>query len=283
MKKIIITVMLCSLFGTAVAQNKVQQIFGAKNVSNIRIQQHDAMLYVTYDLTAQADIDIYVSLDNGISYRGPLQYVTGAAGKGIYPEKNKILVWDIVKEVGYVDTPNAVIKIVASAIGTIASEPEIVKGKYQPNAFGIEFAFAPNGAELLGLRYTRNVSPRFGFDILKLEAGGCDTYDGGDIMSAQLLSGIRVATSCFGKKKNTNFYSALRIGAGYCLYSSPNYYNYYSENYYDDDYEGVAFAWEWDNALHFKHFFIGANLSMIYNQPYIGLRFGWDIGKRVAY
>jgi len=105
-KKIITTILLCTLAGVGVT-------FAQNHVSNIKVQLHDLMLIVTYDLATRSDIELFVSFDGGITYRGPLQHVSGAVGKGIYPEKSKILIWNIVDEVGYVDYPNTMIKIVS--------------------------------------------------------------------------------------------------------------------------------------------------------------------------
>ena len=103
--KIIITIFLYLIAGIATAQDYI---------SNIRVQQHDALLYVTYDLDDRADIELFVSFDNGENYTGPLQHVTGAVGKGVLPEKDKMVMWDAMKEVGEVDYSNTVIKIVSS-------------------------------------------------------------------------------------------------------------------------------------------------------------------------
>lgn len=103
-KRIVTTILLCSVFGMAAAQN---------DVSNIRVEQHDTTLYITYDLKVKADIEAFVSFDNGATYKGPLKHVSGAVGKEILPEKNKIIKWNAANEIGYVDYQNAVIKIVA--------------------------------------------------------------------------------------------------------------------------------------------------------------------------
>jgi len=107
MKKLFISVLICSvmifLSLAAMAQNEV---------SNIRVQSSENLLIVTYDLDVNADIEAYVSLDNGVTFIGPLLHVTGAVGKNIAAEKDKIFVWDAEKEVGNVDV-TAFIKIVA--------------------------------------------------------------------------------------------------------------------------------------------------------------------------
>ena len=85
----------------------------SNNVSNIRVQKIDNILLIMYDLERQADIEVYASFDNGVTYRGPLQHVIGAAGNKIAPDRDKIVVWNIANEIGKTDTLNPVIKIVS--------------------------------------------------------------------------------------------------------------------------------------------------------------------------
>ena len=89
------------------------RIFSAVNVSNIRVQQSDEQLIVTYDLEGSADIEAYVSFDGGLTFRGPLQHVTGAVGRNIPSGRDKIFVWNVFRELGAVDYPNTFIKIEA--------------------------------------------------------------------------------------------------------------------------------------------------------------------------
>ena len=105
----VITFILCCLAATALAQS---------SASNVRVEQHDSVLLIMYDLASKADIEAYVSFDGGTTWRGPLKYVKGAVGKDVLPEKDKIIIWDIVSEVGYVDYDNTVIKIVALGSGS---------------------------------------------------------------------------------------------------------------------------------------------------------------------
>jgi len=166
-----------------------------------------------------------------------------------------------------------------------------IKGSYLPRAFGIEAGYGGNGngwAVDFGIRYTMNISPYFGIDVLKLKFDHIARlkYDGGTNASVQLLAGVRGATPNFGRKKNTNLFSALRLGGGYQL-----------DTNYDVDfrlkYNPFSLNMECDLGFHFRHFFIGIFLK---NQWYKyddylgdsysdqtlagGLRFGWDIGKK---
>lgn len=283
MKKIIMIMTLCSIFGTVVAQ---------KNVSNIRVQQHDTLLFVTYDLAVKANIDVYISFDNGTTFRGPLKSVSGAIGKGIMPEKDKMFVWDVVKDVGYIDNPNTVIKIVSSgekALPVLGEEPAVVQ--YMPFSLGIEGGIAPSIVNDLthfdiGARITQNLRPRLGFDIVKLK-GSFSAFPSDDryyhttsLNTIQLLTGARIATPYFGKEKSLHVYTSLRIGPGYYWERYKSSY-YESQSYSDASY--FTFCLEWDTGLHFKHFFVGTSLSYIIEELSIGLRVGIDIGKMKSY
>ena len=119
MKNVIFTsILLLSAFGTAAAQSRV---------SNIRVQQLDAMVIVMYDLSEKADISVFVSFDGGANYQGPLQHVTGAVGKGVLPEKDKMLMWDVLREVGEADYSSVVIKIVADASQSSHTDAEAMQ------------------------------------------------------------------------------------------------------------------------------------------------------------
>ena len=87
---------------------------GAQNVSNIRVQPMEHIVVIMYDLAARSDIEVHVSLDGGTTYQGPLQHVTGAVGKGIDPEKDRVVVWNALDEFGAMDNPNTVIKVVST-------------------------------------------------------------------------------------------------------------------------------------------------------------------------
>ena len=105
---IIITIAFFSVF----AENATAQ----DHVSNIRVRQSEENLIVMYDLSERADVEVYFSADGGRNFTGPLQYVSGSVGTNLAPEKNKMFLWYVVRELGYVDIEEAVIKIVAAAI-----------------------------------------------------------------------------------------------------------------------------------------------------------------------
>ena len=111
MYRFIVIVIFCSIFGTIAAQDYA---------SNIRTLASDEQLIIFYDLSEKADIEVHVSFDDGATFQGPLLNVIGAVGRDIPAEYDKVIVWNAVSELGDVDYPNAVIKIVT----TVAPPPE---------------------------------------------------------------------------------------------------------------------------------------------------------------
>ena len=294
-------ILLCLATLTATAQGEV---------SNIRVQQHDTVLFVTYDLSAKADIDVYVSFDGGVFFTGPLHYVTGAVGKGIMPERNKIFAWNIVKEVGYIDNDNAVIKIIAylapppAPVEWVATQPfqklktaETAKGYYIPHAVGLEWGVTPSKVDV-GLRYTINILPYIGIDALKIKANyGWQREDDldewqwtnfwGDL---QALAGVRLATPNFGTEKVASIYTSFRIGYGYGFrnflivgdeYWSSDYGGYIKDEHWTSEPLEGRVVTEWDIGVHFKRFFMGVSLSSTAgtNENFFGVRMGVDVGK----
>jgi hypothetical protein len=83
-------------------------------VSNTRVELVDSVLLITYNLEAKSDIELHISIDNGERFIGPMQLVSGAVGKGIEPENNKIMMWEIVEEIGLMDFSNVVVRVVAT-------------------------------------------------------------------------------------------------------------------------------------------------------------------------
>jgi len=111
-KKALILIILLSIFGVSAAQNEI---------SNVRVQVVDTIVVITYDLEIKADIDIFISLNNDDKFL-LLKEVEGEVGKDIMPKKNKIIIWNAVMELGYVDYPNAVIKVAVAEKNMIAEQ-----------------------------------------------------------------------------------------------------------------------------------------------------------------
>ena len=83
-------------------------------VSNVRVQTMDHVLIIHYDLVLRADIEVHASFDGGTTFTGPLQHLTGDAGRRIEPGANRMIVWNARNEFGHMDAPNAIIKVVST-------------------------------------------------------------------------------------------------------------------------------------------------------------------------
>ena len=110
MQKVIISSVLAILSLTATAQDIV---------SNIRVQQSDHILMILYDLAERADIEVFASFDGGETYSEPLKHVVGAVGKGIDVGMDRVIAWNVLDEVGAIDIPNMIVKIVSTNIAEL--------------------------------------------------------------------------------------------------------------------------------------------------------------------
>ncbi len=302
MKSLIMTIIFCIVCGITMAQNEVQSAeleklqrqldetrarlareqaaqaqvaptpINSQLVSNIRIQQHDAMLTVTYDLTTKSNIEAFISFDNGATYKGPLKYVSGAIGEEVIAGKDKTFVWNIVPEIGYVDYPNATVKIVSTPSNTFSpiavaetTQKEITKW-YKPWTFGVEGAVG-GLADYdymyfdIGVRFSKNyitrskIIPYISWDIVKLKYSLL--WDS----ELHLLSGVTISTQYIGREKALNFYSSLRPGLGFMPYY------------------GMAMVMEFDLGVNYKRFIIGSTFGLGVLEDFgYGLRLGYNFG-----
>ena len=89
--------------------------------TNVRVQAMSNIFMVFYDLAETSDVEAFVSFDNGSTWQGPLQHVSGSVGKELAEGKDKIILWYAVQEIGYVEKDVAV-KVIATKI-TEAQKP----------------------------------------------------------------------------------------------------------------------------------------------------------------
>ena len=85
------------------------------NLGNIDVQQQDTVIYVSYDLQQKSDIYLYVSLNDGKTFLGPMNYVSGDVGYNVRPGEKKVVFWYAVSEMGYFSNSNVRFKIVAKS------------------------------------------------------------------------------------------------------------------------------------------------------------------------
>ena len=68
----------------------------AQKVSNVRFEQVGKTINIYYDLSEQADINIFLSIDGGRTFESqPLQNVSGAVGRDVSEGRNRMVVWDV--------------------------------------------------------------------------------------------------------------------------------------------------------------------------------------------
>jgi opacity protein-like surface antigen len=75
----------------------------SQTVSNVNFWQKGQKIEIKYDLIGAKyyqyfNIEVYVSTDAGKTYQGPLQQVSGEVGPDIKEGVNKIILWDVFKE-----------------------------------------------------------------------------------------------------------------------------------------------------------------------------------------
>lgn len=73
-------------------------------VSNVKFTTDGDKVMIGYSLDANnADVSLYISLDGGNTYSGPLFYVSGDAGR-VAGSGRKVILWDVLSEFGGIDS-----------------------------------------------------------------------------------------------------------------------------------------------------------------------------------
>ncbi|MFK7947131.1 MAG: formylglycine-generating enzyme family protein, partial [Saprospiraceae bacterium] len=75
----------------------------SQQITNTDFYQSGKQLIITYDLVDTKadqtfDISLYVSTDNGSTWQGPLEQVSGDVGKGLVVGRNSSITWDALRE-----------------------------------------------------------------------------------------------------------------------------------------------------------------------------------------
>lgn len=91
----------------------------AQQIENIRIKNLPDKLNIIYDLThekagQQFDVKLFCSTDGGANFNMNVVSVNGDIGKNVYGGKDKIIVWDVLKDHKNLRSENVVFKIVAT-------------------------------------------------------------------------------------------------------------------------------------------------------------------------
>jgi len=75
----------------------------AQEVLNMRVSQTGNRVSILYDLTGDGiatKIDLYVSADEGVTWVGPLKFISGDINNVKAPAQNKMIIWDARSEKG---------------------------------------------------------------------------------------------------------------------------------------------------------------------------------------
>ncbi len=77
----------------------------AQKVENVHFEQVGKQIIIHYDLTSAQtgrtyDVQVFYSSDDGKTFSGPMQKITGAVGKNINSGINKQITWDVIEERG---------------------------------------------------------------------------------------------------------------------------------------------------------------------------------------
>jgi len=74
----------------------------AQNITNVSFVQKDQTIVVNYDISGKFyqkfNVDLYVSMDGGKTFIGPLEKVTGDVGPNITESNNKTIIWNVIQE-----------------------------------------------------------------------------------------------------------------------------------------------------------------------------------------
>lgn len=82
----------------------------AQTVTNVRFEQVNKQVKITYNLEKQADITVSVSEDGGTTWHAPLKQVSGDVGKQVQPG-SKTIYWDVLAEYDQLVGTNICFKI----------------------------------------------------------------------------------------------------------------------------------------------------------------------------
>jgi hypothetical protein len=81
-------------------------------IYDVRAEQQNTKIGISYGLKEKANVSAFVSLDAGITFN-PLRMVTGDVGENVQPGKNYIL-WDVLEEYGEFNEDRVVFMLIAT-------------------------------------------------------------------------------------------------------------------------------------------------------------------------
>lgn len=75
----------------------------AQEISNIRVTQTGNTVNILYNLSGDGQVfkvDLYYTVDDGQTWKGPLNVVSGDVGESVLPGNNKRMSWNVLSEPG---------------------------------------------------------------------------------------------------------------------------------------------------------------------------------------
>lgn len=78
----------------------------SQEISNIRVTQAGNRINILFDLTGEATaskIDLYYTTDDGLTWTGPLKFISGDVTNLNSPAKNLLVIWDAQAEKGSIE------------------------------------------------------------------------------------------------------------------------------------------------------------------------------------
>jgi|LauGreDrversion4_2_1035121.scaffolds.fasta_scaffold58171_4 hypothetical protein len=125
----------------------------AQEVTNIKVTPTQSSIEITYDLDANAacSIVLYYSDDKAVTWKGPLQKVSGDVGASQMSGKGKKIIWDAASELGSVEGLLQ-FKIVATYV---APQEQTLQSKLQQRIIDVEKQ--KKDAKLTALKKKRNI------------------------------------------------------------------------------------------------------------------------------
>ena len=72
----------------------------SQQITNIHFEQEGKQIHIYYDLEGEGffNVKVYCSEDNGNTWGKQLEKVKGAVGENQIPDKNKMIIWDVLQE-----------------------------------------------------------------------------------------------------------------------------------------------------------------------------------------
>jgi hypothetical protein len=125
----------------------------AQEVTNIKVQPTQSSIEITYDLEANAacNIVLYYSDDKAVTWKGPLQRVSGDVGADQMSGRGKKIIWDAAGELGSIEGVLQ-FKIVATYV---TPQQNSLQSKLQQRIIDVEKQ--KKDAKLTALKKKRNI------------------------------------------------------------------------------------------------------------------------------